>query len=416
MVDNESLFKFLVENVYLTPRDIMYKGKYPFCLSPFDFNEFLKYKDAVVKSGKNPLVVALPLKTFDDRPLHYFNCQELLWNRAAISELVADDLASNGSLVTSRLSEHVQKSRIYSEMDGTLSIEAVKTTRRRVADIASGAAAPIFESDFVIKNMARGIDYVLGKPPFGKDSLRHLYSLLSDGLLEDDYKLGKSAFYRHDGVEVDGFLGCPVPLIEDCMDSFFDYANRVLEKGSAEERFLLPHIAHYYLVYVHPYFDYNGRTARMVSFWLALLSGVTQPLFISEAINQTKNRYYNSLRDTRGSHNDLTYFLIYLLSTSVDYYLCYENIEAITQKAKDGGVVLSETEKAYLKKILLCEKGGFVYGDFIRFINSPMSKQAALKMLNFFERIGALRSMQGKGRNKIFFVNRDYAPYRRKTD
>ena len=236
MVDNESLLKFLVENVYLTPRDIMYNGKYPFCLSPFDFNVFLKYKDTVVKSGKNPLVVALPLKTFDDRPLHYIKCQELLWNRSILSDLVADDLASNGSLVTSRLSERVLKSRIYSEMDGTLSIEAVKTTRRRVADIASGAAAPIFESDFVIKNMARGIDYVLGKPRFGKDSLRHLYSLLSDDLLEDDYKLGKSAFYRHDGVEVDGFLGCPVRLIEDCMDSFFDYANRVLEKGSAEEK------------------------------------------------------------------------------------------------------------------------------------------------------------------------------------
>ena len=219
----------------------------------------------------------------------------------------------------------------------------MQTTRKRVSDLASGKLKPKYENDLIIRNMLDGVHFVMEKPEFNRENLQHLYLLLSNEQLEEDYLLHPGELYRYDDVEVDGFQGCPYQRIEECMDSLFRYVDQTLRSGTAAEKFLLPHIAHYYLVYIHPYFDYNGRTARMVSLWLSLLAQIKQPLIISEAIDQTKSDYYRALRDTRNCHNDLTYFLLYLFSVSIDYYLCYKNIEIIEQRLKDEGITTSSS-------------------------------------------------------------------------
>ncbi len=70
------------------------------------------------------------------------------------------------------------------------------------------------------------------------------------------------------------------------MDSLFAFVNENLKNPKL--KFFLPQLAHYYLLYVHPYFDYNGRTARMVSLWLYFLTGNVYPSFISEGIDLKK--------------------------------------------------------------------------------------------------------------------------------
>ena len=40
---------------------------------------------------------------------------------------------------------------------------------------------------------------------------------------------------------------------------------------------------------------------------------------MSEAINDSKNDYYNAITNTREARNDLTYFLGYILETSIKY-------------------------------------------------------------------------------------------------
>lgn len=154
----------------------------------------------------------------------------------------------------------------------------------------------------------------------------------------------------------------------------------------------------------------------MVSFWLSLLISPRFPTFASEAIDQTKNQYYRSLRNSRNCHNDMTYFLLYLLSVSISYFNCYKNIEILEQRLKDNGIVLTETERAYVTKILISANGSFVFGDFLRWTKSSMSKQAAFKILNAFESYGILKSREGKSKNKIFAVNPDVVVYRMKDD
>ena len=162
------------------------------------------------------------------------------------------------------------------------------------------------------------------------------------------------------------------------------------------------------MLYIHPYYDYNGRTAHMVSLWISLLSDMKEllPTFISEAINDDKINYYKAIDNTRFSHNDLTYFILYLLNLSNKYYLVYKNLNAIKEELAFIGESLSPTESYYLKKIMInSKKGWFNYRGFIDFCKIDITKQGALKILNKLLKYELLVSRNNSKNEKIFMIN-----------
>jgi Fic family protein len=177
---------------------------------------------------------------------------------------------------------------------------------------------------------------------------------------------------------------------------------------------LLPHICHYYILYIHPYFDYNGRTARMVSFWLNYIFDINDaPLFMSEAINDNKKEYYRAITNTRNTYNDLTYFLGYILETAIKYSLVYKNLEEVKEKLSKTGDTLTSTEWGYLKKIIIHNSTGyFTYKDFFEYIHSTMTKQGGLKILNAFVEYNLLIKDINKKKEAIYKVNPEILTYK----
>ena len=47
----------------------------------------------------------------------------------------------------------------------------------------------------------------------------------------------------------------------------------------------------------------------MVQIWIFMLTNNVGALYLSEAINDNKNKYYEAIENTRNSRNDLTYFI-----------------------------------------------------------------------------------------------------------
>lgn len=413
MTDFNLLYRYMIDNEYLTPREIMYGGKAGFRIGPYEYGKFLEWKAKLVEKSKGDFrFVVTDLASFDGGPIHFVLCNEIASLFDTITSLAIDDYSSTGDLSTVRNGRSVLISRIYSEIEGTLSIESVPTTRQRVEMIYLDDIRPESKNDQIVKNMIEGIRFVFSKPDFNQENLHRLYGLLSMDSLDDDHKLQDGDLYRYDGVEVDKYAGCPPEKIRECMDSLFSYVNKNI-KGDITPilRFTLPYIAHYYIVYIHPYFDFNGRAARMVSLWLSLLLDTVPMSLDSEAIDQTKNKYYEALRNSRDSNNDITYFIKYLLEESIDYYSCYKNLEEIDQRLKNKGVVLTEAEKSYFKKILISNRGKFTYRDFANWIKLSVSKQGIFKILNTLEGYGLLKSAQS-GNNKLFYVNDEMITYR----
>ncbi len=404
---NEILSKQL-EAEYYTAKEMQYGNNAGMFLSPFEYKEYLEEKD-LRADFDNKYITKLPLKTFNFKCIYYCLGTELQSAIEMVFNWENSEVFSIG-----RFSNSFLESRIYSEIEGTLNVENVPTTRRRLKELLEDNAPSKDKNDIIIKNMKEGIDFVNTLPEFNRDNLFKLYSILSKDCLEEDDKLRIGDYYRYDTVEISRYHGCPHNSVDECMDSLFSYVNELLNAKKTDKYLImmLPHICHYYIIYIHPYFDYNGRTARMVSYWIYLLTGLKNfPSFVSEAVNQTKNKYYKAIENTRDSHNDLTYFLIYLFNITNDYALAYENLANIEKEAKTKGYIVTETEINYMKKILISYEGVFSYTDFLKTVNVEMSKQGALKILNKFVDFGFLKETESKSKTKLFDINKDAIAY-----
>jgi Fic family protein len=98
------------------------------------------------------------------------------------------------------------------------------------------------------------------------------------------------------------------------MQNFCDYANNV-----KEDEFINPVIKgillHFWLAYVHPFMDGNGRTARALFYWYMLKHDywLFEYLSISTAILSARTQYYKSFLYCEMDDNDTTYFIVYNL-------------------------------------------------------------------------------------------------------
>lgn len=410
MEKNEYFLNYILNNKYLSEHDFLYSTHIENNFTLFEYKKFLEYKEELL-CNHSDYFKEINLETFNNKKIFYASCNELNFLIETYFNFYMVDKTTNNPL-SIKFANDILKSRIYSEIEGTLSIEAVYTTRKRIEELEDGKRLPKEKNDFIIKNMIYGIDFIFKKPDFNKDNLLNLYKILTDGCLEDNYKLHDNDYYRYDEVEVDNYNGCFHTEISKCMDSLFKFINDGLNNKLNIPKFLLPHIAHYYIVYIHPYFDYNGRTARMVSYWINLLLGEVNFPILSEAIDDSKEEYYASLRNSRNANNDITYFLIYIFKSLINYYNLYKNIEHIDEVSKNNDIVLSELEKIYFKKILVNSKGKFTYKDFKRWIKNDISKQGAFKILNNFVEYGLLIATETKSKVKLFNINEKILVYR----
>lgn len=410
-MNQQKAAQLIIGEKYYSINDLRYNQKVGIMLSKDEFEQFLKDKEALIDGGFE-CIKTIPLKMFNSKHCFYVEALYLLSTYHEYLRLLVSDYELNQASLFDRNVEDMVTSRLFSEVEGTLNIENVPTTHRRIAEI-SKADSVTEQNDIIVKNMLNAILFIVqDKPAFNKENLRKLYNILSKDCLPDELQIKEGAYYRDDQVSVGEFKGAPIETIDECMDSLFAFAND--PQSIREHKNLLPYICHYYVLYVHPYFDYNGRTARMVSFWLNYINDIAAaPYFMSEAINESKNDYYRAITDTRNTNNDLTYFLGYILETSIKFSFVYKNLEEIGKTLSKTGDSLTSTEWVYVKKILVHNSEDyFNYKMFLRYINTKMTRQGALKILNNLHSYEILEKTTNKKGDIIFKFNQAFITYK----
>lgn len=80
-------------------------------------------------------------------------------------------------------------------------------------------------------------------------------------------------------------------------------------------------IIHFYIAFVHPYFDGNGRMARLVHLWFLIQKGYQSALFIpfSSQIEKSRKAYYDAFTAVEENKNysgkiDVTPFILYFIN------------------------------------------------------------------------------------------------------
>ncbi|MBE5749231.1 MAG: Fic family protein [Clostridiales bacterium] len=411
-MDKNKILQILLDDEYYTIDDLRYNKNVGILFTKDELNDFLSTKDNLINDRCEGFV-KLPLKTFNSQHIFFFLGTYLTLNHKEYLSTLIKDYEENKDFLTNRNIDQIMLSRIFSEVEGTLNIENVPTTHKRIKQIFESKKLTD-KNDIIIKNMQNAINYILSeKPKFNKENLFKLYSLLSENCLDEEDKLKDGLYYRDDSVSIGGYDGISHELIDEYMNGLFELVN---DKEQAKKLgIFLPHICHYYILYLHPYFDYNGRTARMVSLWISIINDLSyvSPLFISEAINEFKSDYYKAIVNTRNTNNDLTYFLGYILETAIKFSLIYKNIEEIKKKLSALGEFLSNTELVYLKKILIHNSENyFNYKMFIEYVGNNMTKQGALKILHHLSEYKIIEESINKRNETIFKINPKFITYK----
>ena len=108
------------------------------------------------------------------------------------------------------------------------------------------------------------------------------------------------------------FVPPPAAELPGRLDVLLTFANQGLEVEPFIHPLLRAIVLHFWLAYLHPFVDGNGRMARALFYWEMLRSGYdfAQYLSISGPIDRAKRAYYRSFAFTETDECDLTYFLL----------------------------------------------------------------------------------------------------------
>ena len=172
-----------------------------------------------------------------------------------------------------------------------------------------------------IINLYEGYKYVLSHDDITEESLNELYRILSNGLLSprDLSRMGK--YYREDDVYIlfngrmDNTMdkGVAPSLIEELVQSYLNFINEPFNEECMTDYFIKSCIMHFYLEYIHPYFDVNSRTTRTVALWYLMKNACYPFIIFNRGITLDKTAYERMLVDTKKS-KDISYFIRYMLA------------------------------------------------------------------------------------------------------
>src|SRR4030066_420782 len=144
--------------------------------------------------------------------------------------------------------------------------------------------------------------------------------VLKDLPLLEDVTPGELRSYS---VGVGGYRGAPPEDCEFLLDKYFTWLNDEFTFPNDQRviyGILKAIMAHLYFVWIHPFGDGNGRTARLIEFQLLLSVGAPQIAahLLSNHYNQTRAEYYRNLEVTSKSGGDVSGFVLYALQGFVD--------------------------------------------------------------------------------------------------
>ena len=204
------------------------------------------------------------------------------------------------------------------EIHATFQIESIRSSRNSIRHILNGYA-PRNEEESRIYGMKRGLDFIADRQnAITEENLHQLYQISSGDYLPDEDRLLPDHFYRHDHVYVVGGEesreGLPAQQLPDAMKRLVDFTNA---KDGINELHKAA-ILHFAFAYYHPYFDGNGRTARLLHLWYLVQQGYPAALFtpFSRYIAESKAAYYKAYDRVEknaliSGYTDVTPFLSY---------------------------------------------------------------------------------------------------------
>jgi len=165
-------------------------------------------------------------------------------------------------------------------------------------------------------------------------------------------------------------------------------------------------IIHYQFESIHPFYDGNGRTGRIINILYLMLKDLLDVpiLYLSSYIIQNKADYYRLLQEVR-TDDKMEEWILYMLDgiekTSLATVKLIEDIDKLMYETK--AKIREELPKIYSKDLIeILFMNPYTKIDFL-IKELGLHRHTASKYLNELEKIGVVKSIKIK--NSKFFIN-----------
>lgn len=223
-------------------------------------------------------------------------------------------------------------SALMEEAISSSQLEGAATTRKDAKSMLRQGRKPKDKSEMMIYNNYNALMSVkkYKYEKLSREVIASLHQTLTQETLDPEFTPGE--FRTSDDIKVYSQYGevLHVPPVAKELDARIEalcaFANAT--PASYMHPVIKAVILHFWLAYVHPFPDGNGRTARALFYWFMLKSGywMTEYISISSILNRAPAQYMKSYLYAETDGNDLTYFLVYNLKVireSIDSIVKY---------------------------------------------------------------------------------------------
>ena len=386
-----------VENNYLSKEKLIYKG----ISSRENFNEY--WNDIQIRRKEQAKV--LPLLDKEKAPLWYNVTEETLNNIYEIEELGRDRIED---IIPDEVKSDMFIESLIDEAFSSSWIEGAYSTRKRAHEMIKNELSPKNKSEKMILNNYEGLLFTLEniENELNEEYLVNLWKILTKETLEEDeitsgYR--DDQVYIHKGSEI-VYEGPESKDVAKMMNSLYEY----IDQYDIESPIVKACVAHYYFVYVHPFFDGNGRTARALMNLFLIKSGYEffKYFSISKILTEKRKQYYTAIENCEANDGDLTYFIDFYTKLLLDTmksirktYLGHFGKQVVMDLFYDLDIILNERQEKIVTTLFKSDKKFIDTKEYTK--KYKVVQETARKDLQELVDLGVLKKIK-RGKKYIF--------------
>lgn len=236
------------------------------------------------------------------------------------------------------------KSRIKS-IHSSLAIENNQLSLFDVEDVINGKIVVGEQKDIQeVKNAYEAYEQIDKVDPYSLDDLKKVQGILTFLLEKDAGKFRNHGEAVYDG-DIKIFVAPPHKLVPSLMQKLFEWMDK---NKDIINPLILSSVFHYEFLFIHPFSDGNGRTARI---WQTVILAHWEKIFaylpIESMIKKNQNKYYKIIDNCNknGNSTEFIEFMLKMINDTIDEVIISKQIK------QNEKISLSKSEIEVIKCI-----------------------------------------------------------------
>lgn len=305
-----------------------------------------------LQKARRAQAIALPLPDQKGNAFWFVLNQSIEQQCDKVAEMARRDAVFDSPVFEAMVEDAVIDEAVFSSM-----IEGAFTSREEAAKFIRNKKQPANKSEHMVKNNYDALTYALEHldEPIAEQTIIEIAKIVTRNAAEVTVE-----GYRTEPVYVTGREAVVyTPPVAEHVPEMMESLVRFIQSSELHP-VIKACVAHFYFVYIHPFGDGNGRTARALSYMMLIQSGYEffRYFSISNLVSDERGKYYRSMVNVEEDEGDMTYFIDFysnMLSRSVirmEDHLTHHVLAGQRVKELQSSGLLNERQLAGVKWLL----------------------------------------------------------------